>query len=157
MSTLRRRLADIEEQKAFSRLHRKSAPDSGPLARRTAFFRRVRILSRQPGGRASAATGVHSAGNKDNHHHSNYRRSFLLILVFPQMLTRKRVEGEVEYNDGEFAEIQTIGVEGIEKNLCLETIQIHRCDTENTPEEFQRRFPVGMRLGVMTTTEITVP
>jgi len=73
------------------------------------------------------------------------------------MLTSKRVEGEVEYNDGEFAEIQTIGIEGIEKNRCLETIQIHRGDTENTPEEFQRRFPVGLMLGILTTTEITVP
>jgi hypothetical protein len=29
------------------------------------------------------------------------------------MLTSERVEGEVEYNDGQFAEIQTIGIEGI--------------------------------------------
>jgi len=36
------------------------------------------------------------------------------------MLTSKRVECRVEYNDGEFAEIQTIGIEGIEKNLLLE-------------------------------------
>ena len=73
------------------------------------------------------------------------------------MLTSKRVEGQVEYNDGEFAEIQTIGIEGIEKNLLLETIQLHRGDTQDTPEEFRRRFPVGMRLGIVTTTEITVP
>jgi hypothetical protein len=72
-----------------------------------------------------------------------------------RMLTSKRVEGQVEYNDGEFAEIQTIGIEGIEKDLWLDTIQIHRDDTDNTPEEFQRRFPVGMRLGILTTTEIT--
>jgi hypothetical protein len=74
-----------------------------------------------------------------------------------QMLTSKRVEGEVDYNDGEFAEIQTIGIEGIEKNRCLETIQIHRCLTENTPDEFRRRFPVGLMLGILTTTEITFP
>ena len=72
-----------------------------------------------------------------------------------QMLTRKRVEGQVEYNDGQFAEVQTVGIEGIEKDLWLDTVQIHRVDTENTPEEFQRRFPVGMKLGVLTTTEIT--
>ena len=60
-----------------------------------------------------------------------------------QMVVRKRVQGKVEYNDGEFAEIQTIGIEGIEKNLLLETIQIHRGDTENTPDEFQGRFPVS--------------
>ena len=73
------------------------------------------------------------------------------------MVVRERVEGQVQYNDGEFAEIQTIGIEGIEKDLWLDTIQIHCRDTGNTPEEFQRRFPVGMRLGVLTTTEITVP
>jgi hypothetical protein len=72
------------------------------------------------------------------------------------MLTSKRVEGEVEFNDGEFAEIQTIGIEGIEKDLWLDTVQIHRVDTENTPEEFQRSFRVGMRLGIVTTTEINV-
>jgi hypothetical protein len=71
------------------------------------------------------------------------------------MLTSKRVEGKVEYNDGEFAEIQTIGIEGVEKNLLLETIQIHRGDTQNTPAEFLRKFPVGMRVGVLTSTEVT--
>lgn len=50
------------------------------------------------------------------------------------MLTSKRVEGEVEYNDGEFAEVMTIGIEGIEEGLLLETTQIHRYDTENTPD-----------------------
>ena len=71
------------------------------------------------------------------------------------MLTSKRVEGQVEYNDGEFAEIQTIGIEGIDEDLLLETIQIHREGTHDTRAEFQRRFPVGMRLGIVTTTEIT--
>jgi hypothetical protein len=32
-------------------------------------------------------------------------------------------------DDGELAEIQTVGIEGIEKNLLLETIQMHRGDT----------------------------
>ena len=71
------------------------------------------------------------------------------------MLTSKQVEGDVEYNDGEFAEVQTIGIGGIEKGLLLETIQIHRCDTEDMPEDFQRRFPVGMRLSIVTSTQIT--
>jgi hypothetical protein len=71
------------------------------------------------------------------------------------MITSKRVEGLVEYNDGEFAEIQTVGIEGIEEDLLLETIQIHREDTQNTPKEFQQRFPVGMRLKILTTTEVT--
>ena len=42
------------------------------------------------------------------------------------MVVRKRVEVEVEYNDGEFAEVLTYGTEGIDKGLLLETIQIHR-------------------------------
>ncbi len=46
-----------------------------------------------------------------------------------QMVVRKRVEGRIEYNDGEFAEVQTVGIEGIEENLLLVTIQIHREDT----------------------------
>ena len=33
------------------------------------------------------------------------------------MVVSKKVEGEVEYNDGDFAEVQTFGIEGIEKNL----------------------------------------
>jgi hypothetical protein len=64
------------------------------------------------------------------------------------MLTSKRVEGEVEYNDGEFAEVLTFGIEGIDKDLLLETIQLHREDTADTPEEFQHRFAIGMRLGI---------
>ncbi len=46
-----------------------------------------------------------------------------------QMVVRKRVEGRIEYNDGESAEVQTVGIEGIEENLLLVTIQIHREDT----------------------------
>lgn len=49
------------------------------------------------------------------------------------MLTRKRVEGKVESNNGEFADVLTFGIEGIEKNLLLETIQLHIEDTEDTP------------------------
>jgi hypothetical protein len=47
-------------------------------------------------------------------------------------------------------------VEGIEKGIALETFQIHCEDTEDTPEEFQRRFPVGTELSILTITEITV-
>ncbi len=72
------------------------------------------------------------------------------------MLTRKRTEGEVQYNDGSFAEVLTFGIEGIEKDLLLETIQIHREDTEDTPEEFQKRFPVGTTVSILAITEITV-
>ena len=69
---------------------------------------------------------------------------------------RKKVEGQVLYNDGEFAEIQTSGIEGIEEGLLLKTIQTHRPDTGDSPEEFQCRFPVGMWLEILTTTEITL-
>lgn len=72
-----------------------------------------------------------------------------------KMVIRKRVEGEVLYNDGDFTEIQTYGVEGIEKDLLLETIQTHREDTSDTLEEFQRRFPIGMCLDITTIIEIT--
>jgi hypothetical protein len=50
---------------------------------------------------------------------------------------------------------QTNGIEGIEKDLLLDTIQIHCCDTSDTPQEFQQRFPVGMWLEILTITEIT--
>jgi hypothetical protein len=69
----------------------------------------------------------------------------------------KRVEGEVEYSDGECAEVQTIGIEGIDKGILLETVQIYREDTEDLPEEFQHRFPFGLRLCILTITEITCP
>jgi len=46
-------------------------------------------------------------------------------------------------------------IEGIEADLLLETFQIHHENTSCSPEEFCRRFPVGMRLDVVTTTEIT--
>jgi hypothetical protein len=71
-----------------------------------------------------------------------------------QMVTSKRVEGEVEYNDGQSAEVRTIGIEGIEEGLWLDTIQIHREDTQGTREEFRQRFPVGMELWILTITEI---
>ena len=51
------------------------------------------------------------------------------------MVVSKKVEGEVEHNDGEFAEVQTFGIEGIEKNLLLAIFQIHREDTNDTAEE----------------------
>ena len=70
------------------------------------------------------------------------------------MLTSKRVEGKVDYNDGSFAEVFTYGIEGIEKGLNLERIQLHIEDTQDTPQEFQQRFSVGMTLSILTITEI---
>jgi hypothetical protein len=54
-------------------------------------------------------------------------------------MIRKDVRGVVEYNDGEFAEIQTVGIEGIEKALLLCKIQLHREDTDDSRQEFQSR------------------
>jgi hypothetical protein len=52
---------------------------------------------------------------------------------------RKQVHGEVEFNDGEFAEIQAVGIHGIEKDLLLQTIQVHRGDTGYSCEQFQKK------------------
>ena len=70
------------------------------------------------------------------------------------MVVSKKLQGEVDYNDGEFAEVKTIGIEGIEEGLWLGTMQIHRPNTEDTSEEFQQRYPVGMLLQIVMTTEI---
>ena len=70
------------------------------------------------------------------------------------MIVTKKVEGEVDYNDGEFAEVKTIGIEGIENGLWLGTMQIHRANTEYTPDEFRERYPVGMLIQIVATTEI---
>jgi hypothetical protein len=72
-----------------------------------------------------------------------------------QTIIRKVLEGRIAYNNGDFAEIEIIGTEGIEKNLWLETIQTHREDTNDTTEGFQRRFSVGTWVNICTTTEIT--
>jgi len=73
-----------------------------------------------------------------------------------QMVVTKRVAGVVKHNDGDFSVVQTVGIEGPEKDLLLDEVQFHREDTEDTPEEFQRRLPVGMWLDITTTTEITL-
>jgi hypothetical protein len=40
-------------------------------------------------------------------------------------IIRKVLEGRIEYNDGHFAVIQTYGIDGVEKNILLQTIQTH--------------------------------
>jgi hypothetical protein len=72
-----------------------------------------------------------------------------------RIVSQNRVNGEVEYNDGDFAEIQTVGIEGIEKDLLLETIQVHRDNTSYTCEQFQDKLPVGSWLNICTTIEVT--
>ena len=71
------------------------------------------------------------------------------------MIITKKVAGEVDLNDGEFAEVKTIGIEGVENNLWLDTFQIHREDTHDTSDQFRRRLSIGMRLDIITTTRIT--
>jgi hypothetical protein len=71
------------------------------------------------------------------------------------LVSRKHVHGEVEFNDGEFAEIQTVGIDGIEKDLLLQTIQVHRDDSNYSCEQFQHELPVGSWLTICTTIEVT--
>jgi hypothetical protein len=68
------------------------------------------------------------------------------------MVITKEVEGEVDSNDGEFAEINTIGIEGIEDGLWLGTMQIRRVNMEDTWEEFLHRLPVRLLLGQIDST-----
>jgi hypothetical protein len=70
------------------------------------------------------------------------------------MVNTRKVMGEVVYNNGEFAEIETFGVDGIETGLILETIQISRDDTNDGTKEFRRKFRVGVLLDITTTVEI---
>ena len=69
------------------------------------------------------------------------------------MMIREWLTGEIQHNDGELAEIQTVGTEGVEKDLILDTIQVHRSERIDTPERFQQRFPVGMCLDIRKTVE----
>ena len=72
------------------------------------------------------------------------------------IIVSKQTEGEVQYNDGEFAEIQASGIGGIEKDLLPDTIQINRDDTGDTPEVFKRKLEAGMWLDITTQTVLTV-
>jgi hypothetical protein len=47
-----------------------------------------------------------------------------------------------------------VGIVGIEKDLLLETIQVHRCDTDDSGEQFRDRYPVGSWLDIRTTIEV---
>jgi hypothetical protein len=72
-----------------------------------------------------------------------------------RIVSQKRVRGEVEYNDGEFAEIQTVGIEASEKDLLLETIQVHREDTNFSCEQLQDKLPLASWVNICTTIEVT--
>ncbi len=69
-------------------------------------------------------------------------------------LTKKRIFGRVEFNNGWFAEIQTFGVDGIEKDILLDAIQVHREEMTLSKEQFQQEFRVGQVLDITTTTEL---
>jgi hypothetical protein len=69
-------------------------------------------------------------------------------------IIRKRFGGQVLFNDGHFAEIQTHGISGMKRGLVLDIIQTHIEDTDDTTQEFKQRFEVGMRLYITTVTEI---
>ena len=72
-----------------------------------------------------------------------------------RVVSRKRLHGEVGFNDGEFAEIETVGIVGIEKDLLLGTIQVHRGDTSYSCEQFLDKLPVGSWVDICTTMEVT--
>src|SRR3981189_2906881 len=71
-------------------------------------------------------------------------------------IIRKRVAGKGRYNGGGCAEVLIYGIEGIDKDLLLDTIQFHREDTTDAPEVFRQRFAVGAWLDISTTTEVRV-
>jgi hypothetical protein len=72
-----------------------------------------------------------------------------------RITSQTRVHGEVEFNDGEFAEIQTVGIEASETDLLLESIQVHREDTGYSCEQFRDKLPVGSWVDICTTIEVT--
>jgi hypothetical protein len=67
------------------------------------------------------------------------------------MMTHKRLEGTVEYNNVDFAEIQTIGTEGPEKGDFLWIPSKLASPTPRTPLSLERRLPVGIWLEIWTT------
>jgi hypothetical protein len=68
---------------------------------------------------------------------------------------QKRVEGQVVFNNGQFVEIETYGIDGIETGLILDTIQIDRCEAATDTRNFKRTFPRGTCLEISTTLEIS--
>jgi hypothetical protein len=70
------------------------------------------------------------------------------------MVNTQQVLGQVQYNDGEVAEIQTWGLDGMHTGLPLERIQQERDDTDDEAEDFQHKVRVGALLDITTTVEI---
>jgi len=69
-------------------------------------------------------------------------------------VNKKRVFGKVEFNDGWFAEIQTFGIEGVEKNILLDIIQVHPEEMTLSEQQFRQEFGVGSMLDITTITEL---
>jgi hypothetical protein len=72
-----------------------------------------------------------------------------------QLTSEMKRYGQVTNNDGEFAEVQLSGMDPLESGLLLETIQLHREDTDKSTADFLRQLPCGTRLQVSITTEVT--
>ena len=70
------------------------------------------------------------------------------------MVIESAVVGNILFNDGEFAEIQTVGKAGIGRGLLIETFQINRLQTNQTSKSFLYFFPVGMKIRIHTRMEI---
>lgn len=62
---------------------------------------------------------------------------------------------QVVFNNGQFAEIETYGIEGIETGLFLDTIQVDRGEAASDTRNFKRNFRRGTCLEITTTTEIS--
>lgn len=104
-----------------------------------------------------------------SHRHSrslNSHIGILLALDLEPLLQEKaranqqaggRNKGSSNLTEAKSFDVRSeIAVEGVDEGIFLEVIQAHREDTNNTAEEFQRRFPVGAWLNILTITEITV-
>jgi hypothetical protein len=59
------------------------------------------------------------------------------------MVVKERVEGEVQYNDGNFVEVQTVGTEGIERDCCWTSFS----SIAPTTQKPRKSFGVGSRSG----------
>lgn len=71
------------------------------------------------------------------------------------MTIHKKLAGKIQHNDGDCAEIQVVGRQGIDRDLLLDRFQVDRADTTDTSEEFLQRFPIGLWLDITSITEIT--
>ena len=52
------------------------------------------------------------------------------------------------------AEIQTFGIEGVERDIPLDSIQVHPEEMTLSEEQFRPEFRVGSMLGITTITEL---